>query len=96
MALPTTAPRSCIAPSPQFTVRSRIALPLVAAAVTTNVNVAGSPAVGAVVGGVITNVGAPATLIVIVAEAWPDVFGAGVVGVVVPPPPEPPPLVEPP
>jgi hypothetical protein len=39
------------------------------AAVTTKVNVDGSPAVGAAVGGVITSVGDPATFTVILPEA---------------------------
>src|SRR5205809_5848257 len=47
-ALPVTAPRSCVEPSPQFTKTSRTALPLAAAAVTTNVNDAGNPALGGV------------------------------------------------
>src|SRR5580765_2201580 len=54
-AVPVTAPRSCTPlPSPQLTLRSRTAAPLVVAAVTTNENVAGSPALGEVVGGVMT------------------------------------------
>src|SRR6266487_4453123 len=78
--LPVGAPRSCVCPSPQFTETPRIALPLVAAAVTANVNVAGSPALGTVAGGVMTSVGALATLTVTEPDAVPVV--AGVVGVV--------------
>src|SRR5580704_5040492 len=58
MAEPTMAPRSWLEPSPQSTCTLRTVLPLVAAAVTANVNDAGNPAPGGVVGGVITNVGA--------------------------------------
>src|SRR5581483_9040723 len=96
-ALPVTAPRSCICPSPQFTVRSRTRHPLVVAAVTANVYAAGSPAPGGVVGGVMTICGAPAIAIVIVAVLCVDVGVDGVVGVVpVPPPPVPGVVVEPP
>ena len=59
-------------------------LGLVVATPTSNEKRAGSPAVGAVVGGVIRSVGAPARVTVTVPEAWP---AAGVVGVVVVPPP---------
>ena len=78
--VPVTAPRSCDRPSPQLTVTLRIALPLVVAGVTANVNDAGSPALGGVVGPVMMSVGAPLTLTVTVPDAWPEV--AGVVGVV--------------
>jgi hypothetical protein len=56
-------------PSPQLTTTSRIGLPLAVAAVTTNVNVDGSPAVGGVVGGVITSAGAAATFTVTLPDA---------------------------
>src|SRR5581483_9612696 len=84
-ALPVTAPRSCVCPSPQFTVRSRTRQPLVVAAVTANVYAAGSPAPGGVVGGVMTICGAPAMAIVIVAVLCVEV-GVGVAPV----PPVPP------
>jgi hypothetical protein len=69
----------------------RIALPLVVAAVVAKVNIAGSPDVGGVVGGVITSVGAELTLTTTVPDAWPEAAGVGVVpapgvGVVVEPP----------
>ena len=70
-------------PSPQLTVTSRTALPLAVAAVTTNEKVAGNPALGGVVGGVITSVGAAATPTVTVPEACPavpPVAGGVVVG----------------
>ena len=87
MALPVTAPSDWLPPSPHRTVRSRTALPLAAAAVTANVNEAGRPAL-AVVGGVITNVGAALTVTVTVPDACPLVVV--VAGVVVPLPPVPP------
>ena len=75
------APRCWIGDrSPQSTVTSRIAEPLVAAAATTNVYVEGRPALGAVAGAVMFSVGAPATLTVTVPDAVPVV--AGVVGAV--------------
>jgi hypothetical protein len=81
--LPVIAPRSCDGvPSPQFTVTLRIGLAFVVAGVTANVNDAGTPALGGVVGTVMISVGAPATLTVTLPEAWPEL--AGVVGV--PPP----------
>jgi hypothetical protein len=79
--LPVIAPRSWVGvPSPQFTVTSRIGLGFVVAGVTTNVNVAGTPALSGVVGGVIVRDGAPATLTITLPEAWPELAG------VVPPP----------
>ena len=83
-AVPVTAPKLCTPlPSPQLTLKSRTAEPLVAAAVITNENVAGSPALGAVVGGVMTSVGAAMTPTVTVPEAWPGALPvAGAVGVV--------------
>ena len=53
----------------------RIGLAFAVAAVTANVNDAGNPALGGVVGTVITNVGAPATLTVTLPEAWPELAG---------------------
>ena len=82
--VPLSAPRSLVCPSPQSTITLRIVLGLVVAAPTSNEKRAGSPAVGAVVGGLIRSVGAPARVTVTVPEAWP---AAGVVGVVVVPPP---------
>src|ERR1700688_826471 len=58
MAEPVTAPRSVVPPSPQLTLRSRTALPFVAAGVTTKVKFAGSPTLGAGEGGVIRRIGA--------------------------------------
>src|SRR5580658_4664363 len=49
---PETTPRSCVWPSPQTTVTSRATAPL-ATLVTANVNDAGRPALGGVLGGVI-------------------------------------------
>src|SRR5471030_3349322 len=84
VAVPETAPRSCVAlPSPQFMVRSRTALPLVVAGVTTIEKAAGNPALGLVVGGVIDSVGPAATPTVTVPEACPAVVPA--TGVVVVP-----------
>ena len=60
--------------------RSRTALPFAVAAVTTNVTVAGSPALGGDVGGVMTSVGADAMSMTICAVDVP--VGVGVVGVV--------------
>src|SRR5439155_5935096 len=81
VVLPVIAPRCWMSlPSPQLTVTSRIAEPLVAAAVTANVKVAGNPALGIVAGGVIARPGAEATLTVTFPLAVPVV--AGVVGVV--------------
>jgi hypothetical protein len=57
-----------------------MALPFVAGTVTAIVNDAGSPALGAVVGGVMTMVGAAAMLTMTLPDAVPD--AAGVVGVV--------------
>src|SRR6185436_6554527 len=82
-ALPVTTPRLCDEPSPQFTLTSRMALPLVVAAVTATVNDAGSPSPGGVGGGVIASPGAELTLTTTVPDACPDEAG----GVVVPPPP---------
>jgi hypothetical protein len=62
--LPVTAPRDCLSPSPQSTVTSRTALLFCAGTVTANVNDAGNPALGGVVGGVITNVGTADTVTV--------------------------------
>src|SRR5262249_23668265 len=81
--LPVKAPRVPLAPSPQSTVTSRTALPFDAAAVTTNVKEAGSPALGGVVGGVMRIVGAVEIVTVTEPDAWPDDAG----GVVVLPPP---------
>ncbi len=55
--------------SPQSTVRSRMALPFVVGTVTANVNDAGTPAVGGVVGGVMTSVGAAEMLTTTVPDA---------------------------
>src|SRR5581483_2112282 len=67
-ALPLTAPRLCVWPSPHETVRSRTALPFDVAAVTANVNAAGKPTLGGLVGGVITRFGALVTTTV----TWPE------------------------
>jgi hypothetical protein len=57
--------------------------PFAAAAVTANVYAAGDPAVGAVAGGVMVSVGAPATLTVTDPEAVPVPPGlVGLVGLV--------------
>src|SRR5579864_3341180 len=94
-AFPVTAPRSWTGePSPQSTLKPLIALPLLVAAVTANVNDDGRPAVGAVVGGVITSVGAPATLMVVVADVVPELEPPPVLPPVLPPL-VPPPLVPP-
>jgi len=83
--LPVTAPRSCDDPSPQLTLTFVTKLPLAAAAVTAKVNNAGNPALGGVVGGVITSAGADAISTTICAVAWPVALGVvGVVGVVPP------------
>ena len=67
--------------SPQSTVSDLIALPFVAGTATAIVNEAGSPALGAVVGGVITSVGAAAMLTMTLPDAVPDAEGvAGVAG----------------
>src|SRR3954468_18615191 len=79
-ALPVTAPRLCVVPSPQSTVRSRTALPFEVAGVTAKVNAAGKPTLGGLVGGVITSVGAFVTTTVTEPDAVPDelgVVGAG-------------------
>jgi hypothetical protein len=68
-AFPVTAPSSDTVPSFQSTVTVLIALPFCAGTVTAIVNVAGTPAFGGVVGGVMTIVGAAATLTVTVAVA---------------------------
>src|SRR5438128_11704094 len=68
-------------PSPQLTVTSRMAEPLVVAAVTAIVKVEGNPALGIVAGGVMMSVGAEATFTVTVPEAVPLPV-VGVVGVV--------------
>src|SRR4029078_159611 len=60
VAFVLTAPRSWSVPSPQVTVRLRTA-PAPVGTVTAKVNVAGRPALGGVVGGVITRPGATAT-----------------------------------
>src|SRR5438046_4962656 len=75
-ALPVTAPRLCVVPSPQSTVRSRTALPFDVAAVTANVKEAGSPTLGGLAGGVITSVGAFETTTVTEPDAVPDELGA--------------------
>lgn len=79
-ALPLIAPSSVDDPSPQSTVTAFTALPFVVAGVTAIVNDAGRPAFGGDVGGVMTMVGAAATLTVTLADACPD--ADGVVGVV--------------
>jgi hypothetical protein len=77
------APRCCRPlPSPQSTVTSLIADPFVAGTATVNVNVAGSPALGTVAGGVMLNVGDEATVTVTLPDAVPLVVGVvGAVGV---------------
>ena len=75
--LPVIAPRSWVWLSPQFTSTSFTALPPFAAAVTANVNDAGSPPFGAVDGGVITSVGAFVIPTVTLPEAAPE-LGEGV------------------
>jgi hypothetical protein len=88
VAVPDTWPRSWVVPSPQFTERSRTALPFAAAAVTAKVKVAGNPTLGGVDGGVITRFGEAATPTVTVADACPEVLpvagAAGVAGGAVP------------
>src|SRR3954447_278797 len=74
-AFPVTAPRLCVCPSPQSTVKSRTALPFDVAAVTANVNAAGKPTLGGVVGGVITSEGALVTTTVTEPDAVPDELG---------------------
>ncbi len=74
VAVPDTWPRSCVVPSPQFTERSRTALPFAAAAVTAKVKVAGNPTLGGVDGGVIVSDGDAATPTVTVADACPEVL----------------------
>ncbi len=68
-AVPVTAPRFEVSPSPQFTRSSRTALPFCAAAVTANVKLAGSPTLGGDDGGVITSDGADATFTTTVPDA---------------------------
>ena len=80
-ALPVTAPRSVAEPSPQSTLTALTALPFCAGTVTAIVKLAGKPALGGVVGGVMTMVGAAEMLTTTVAEAWPDADGVVVVGV---------------
>src|SRR3954452_748195 len=70
-AFPVTAPRLCVCPSPQSTVKSRTALPFDVAAVTAKVNAAGKPTLGGVVGGVITRDGAFVTTTVAEPDAGP-------------------------
>src|SRR5215813_9331567 len=89
-ALPVTAPRSVAEPSPQSTdtalVPSPATLPFCGGVpfvpLTVIVKVAGRPALGGVVGGTMTIVGAEATLTMTLADAWPDADGVAGVGVV--------------
>ena len=82
LALPVKLPSGRIWPSPQLTTTLLTALGFCAPAVTTKVKFAGSPLVGAVLGGVIRICGPLDTLTVTELLAVPPVLGvAGVVGV---------------